>query len=115
MQETKISCLIQLSFSEFLKLGQRIDRDEYLAIGGAVGVDGPASLVAESLEDLIVVAVLGERVVPVEAESGEHLGGVRPPPPFTALVVLPLLPRRRPRPSRHPSAGNRLVRFVADP
>lgn len=79
--------------------------DKHLAIGGAVGLNGPAGLVAESFEYLIVVAVLGEGIVPVEAEAGEYLGGVGPSPPLPALVVLPLLPRRHPRPSRHPSAS----------
>lgn len=74
-----------------------------LAIGGAVGLHDPAGFVAESFENLIVVAVLGERVVPVEAEAREYFGGDGSPPPLPALVVLPLLPRRRPRPPGHAS------------
>lgn len=74
---------------------------EDLAVGGAVGLDGPASLVAESLEDLIVIAVLGKLVASVHPQSREYLRRYRPPPPLPLLVVLPLLPCRKPRP-RHP-------------
>lgn len=75
-----------------------------LAIGGAVVLNGPTSLVAEGLEHLVVVAVLRELVVAVEAEPGEYLGGDGPPPPLPALVVLPLLPARHPPPPCHPTA-----------
>ena len=66
-----------------------------LAVGGAVGLDGPAGLVAERLEHLVVVAVLGELVVTERAEPREDLGGDGPAPALAPLVVLPLLPRRR--------------------
>ena len=51
-----------------------------LAVGGAVGLDGPAGLVAERLEHLVVVAVLGELVAAASAEVGEDLGGDGPAP-----------------------------------
>ena len=68
----------------------------YLAVGGAVGLDGPAGLVAERLEHLVVVAVLGEVVVAVGPESGEDLGGDRAAPALPAAVVLALPPRGHP-------------------
>lgn len=64
----------------------------YLAVGGAVGFDGPTSLVAESFEDFIVVAVFGKLVVAVHPESREYFGGYGSPPPLSFLVVLSFLP-----------------------
>ena len=68
----------------------------HLSVGGAVVLDDPARLAAERLEHLVVVAVLGQLVVAERAEAREDLGGDGPPPALPALVVLPLLPRRRP-------------------
>jgi hypothetical protein len=80
----------------------------HLPVGGAVVLDDPPRLAAERLEHLVVVAVLGQLVVAEGAEAREDLGGDGPPPALPALVVLPLLPRRRPpqtsrrrRPGRH--------------
>lgn len=64
-----------------------------LAISGAVLLNNPASFAAESLEHFIVIAVLGELVVPLSSEAGEDLGADGSPPPLPPLVVLPLLPR----------------------
>lgn len=72
----------------------------YLTICGAVGLDGPASLVGEGFEDLVVITVLRQLVVAVHSQAGEYLRRDRPPPPLPPLVVLPLLPRRHPS-SRH--------------
>jgi hypothetical protein len=68
----------------------------YLAVGGAVGLDGPACLVAEHPEHLIVVAVPGQLVVAVGAQPAEDLRRDRTPAALAAPVVLPLLPRRHP-------------------
>jgi hypothetical protein len=68
----------------------------YLAVGGAVGLDGPACLVAERPEHLIVVAVPGQLVVPEVAQPGEDLRRDRPPAALPDPVVLPLPPRRHP-------------------
>jgi hypothetical protein len=68
----------------------------YLAVGGAVGLDDPAGLVAERLEHLVVVAVLGQLVAAVRAEAGEDLGGDRAAAALPALVVLALPPRGHP-------------------
>ena len=54
--------------------------DTNLAVGCAVGLDDPPRLVAERLEDLVVVAVLGEVVVAVGPEAGVDLGRDRPAP-----------------------------------
>jgi hypothetical protein len=70
----------------------------YLAVGGAVGLDDPAGLVAERLEHLVVVAVLGQLVAAVRAEAGEDLGGDRAAAALPALVVLALPPRGHPAP-----------------
>lgn len=67
-----------------------------LAIGGAVFFDDPAGLRAESFEDLVVVAVLGELVVSLSPETGVNLGCDGSSPPLPPLVVLSLLPRRSP-------------------
>ena len=66
----------------------------YLAVGGAIFFDGPAGFGADGFENFVVVAVLGELVVAVEAEAGEDLGGDGAAAALAALVVLPLLPRR---------------------
>ena len=71
----------------------------HLAVGGTVLLDDPTGLVADGLEDLVVVAVLGELVVSVRPKPGVDLGGDRPPPPLPPLVVLPLLPGWEPAPS----------------
>jgi hypothetical protein len=73
----------------------------YLSVGGAVFFDGPTGLVAESLEDLVVVAVLRELVVPVHSQAGVDLRRDRSPPPLPPLVVLPFLPCRHSGPRRH--------------
>lgn len=73
----------------------------YLTVGGTVRFDDPTGLVAEGLEDLVVVAVLGELVVAVHSQAGKDLGRYSPPPPLPPLVVLPFLPRRQPTPWSH--------------
>jgi len=91
-----------------------------LAVGGAVGLDGPAGLVAERLEHLVVVAVLGEVVVAVGPEAGEDLGGDRAAAALPVAVVLALPPRRdpgapepaaAPRAARHRRPGRRISRI----
>lgn len=74
----------------------------YLAIRGAVRFNDPTGFVAESFEDFVVVAVLRKLVVPVHPQTGEDLRRYGSPPPLSPLVVLSLLPRRLPRPRRHP-------------
>jgi hypothetical protein len=76
-----------------------------LAVGSAVGLDGPARLVAERLEHLVVVAVLGDVVVPVGPETREDLGGDRAAAALAAPVVLPLPPRRDPGAPEPAAAG----------
>ena len=84
-----------------------------LAVGGAVGLDGPAGLVAERLEHLVVVAVLGEVVVAVGPEAGEDLGGDRAAAALPAAVVLALPPRRDPgAPEPAAAAGPRAARHL---
>ena len=73
----------------------------YFPVSGAVGLDSPAGLIAEGFKDLIIVAMLWEFVVPVHSQAGEYIGRDSSPPPLPPLVVLPLLPRRQPRPRRH--------------
>lgn len=80
----------------------------YLAVSGAVRFDGPTGLVAESFEDLIIVAVLGELVVPVHSQTGEDLRRYSSSPSLSSLVVLSLLPRRHTRPVRHLRPVSRL-------
>lgn len=79
------------------------ERGEFtdLPICGAIRLDDPSSLSAHGLQDLVVVTVLGELVVAVHPKPGEDLRGDRAPPPLPPLVVLPLLPRRQPRPRWH--------------
>ena len=81
----------------------------YPAVGGAVGLDDPSGLVAERLEHLVVVAVLGEVVVAVGPEAGEDLGGDRAAAALPAAVVLALPPRRDPG-APEPAAAPRAVR-----
>jgi hypothetical protein len=69
------------------------DLRAYLAVGGAIGLDDPPRLVAERLEHLVVVAVLGQPVPAVRAQASEDLGRDRA---AAALVVLSLPPRGRP-------------------
>lgn len=78
----------------------------YLPVSGAVFFDGPASFVAESLEDLVVVAVLWELIVAVHPQTGVDLRGDGSAPPLPPLVVFPLLPRRHSRPRRHFSTSS---------
>jgi hypothetical protein len=73
----------------------------YLAVCGAIFLDGPAGFGADGFEDFVVVAVFGEFVVAVEAEAGEDLGGDGAAAALAALVVLPLLPRGQARAGRH--------------
>lgn len=73
----------------------------YLSVCGAVVFDGPTGLVAESFEDLVVVAVLRELVVTVHSQTCVDLRRDRSPPPLSPLIVLSLLPRRHSRPRRH--------------
>lgn len=81
-----------------LLLNENENRKRYLAISGAVGFNGPASFVAESFEDLIVVAVLRELVVAVGSETSKNLRGYSSSPPLSPLIVLPLLPSWLPCP-----------------
>lgn len=85
------------------KTGKLRMRIFYLTVSSAVRFDGPTSLVAESFEDLIVVAVLWELEVAVHSQPSEDLRGYGSPPPLPPLVVLSLLPCRQPSPRRHPS------------
>lgn len=73
----------------------------YLPVGGVVGLDRPPGLISEGFEDFVVVAVLGELVVPVHSESCENLRRHGPPPPLSPLVFLTFLPCWQPRPRRH--------------
>jgi hypothetical protein len=68
-----------------------------LAVGGAVGLHGPAGLLAQRLEHVVVVAVPAESVVAVGAQAGEDLGRDRAAPALPPPVVLALPPRRHPR------------------
>jgi hypothetical protein len=72
------------------------DLRAYLAVGGAIGLDDPPRLVAERLEHLVVVAVLGQPVPAVRAQASEDLGRDRAAAALPALVVLSLPPRGRP-------------------
>jgi len=65
-----------------------------LAVGVAFLVYDPASFRTQCLEDFIVVAMLGELVVPVRAQAREDLGRDGSSTPLPSLVVLPLLPSR---------------------
>ena len=86
----QFKCAIDSVFSDF-------DSDSiYLAIGGSVFFDGPTSFSTESLEDLVVVAVLRQVVVPLSSESSIDLRRYGSPPPLSPPVVLPLPPRRLP-------------------
>lgn len=85
------------------KTGKLRMRIVYLTVSSAVRFDGPTSVVAESFEDLIVVAVLWELEVAVHSQPREDLRSYGPPPPLPPLVVLSLLPCRQPSPRRHPS------------
>jgi hypothetical protein len=70
--------------------------------------------VAERLEHLVVVAVLGEVVVPVGPEAGEDVGGDRAPPALAAPVVVALPPRRDPGAPEPPAAAAGPVRHPPD-
>jgi len=65
-----------------------------LAVGVAFLVHDPASFRTQCLEDFVVVAMLGELVVPVRAQAREDLGRDGSSTPLPSLVVLPLLPSR---------------------
>ena len=77
----------------------------YLSIGGAIFFHDPTSLCAQSLQDLVVVAVLGKLVVPLSSKAGVDLGSNRSPSSLSPLVILPLLPRRHP--PRRSTSGHR--------
>jgi len=84
---------------------RRVIMEFYLSVGSAIFFHDPASFCAESLEDLVVVAVFGKLVVPLSSKAGVDLGSNRSPSSFSPLVVLPLLPRRHP--PRRSAAGHR--------
>lgn len=71
--------------------------DRYLSVSGAVFFNRPTGLVAESFQDLVVVAVLRQFIVTVHTQTGVDLRGDRSPSPLSPLVVLPLLPCWEPR------------------
>lgn len=73
----------------------------YLAVCGAIFFDDPTGLVAESLEDLVVVAVLRQAVVAVHPQPGVDFRADCAPASLSSFVVLPLPPCRHPRPRRH--------------
>jgi hypothetical protein len=85
-------------------------RSVYLAVGGAVRLDDPPGLVAERLEHLVVVAVLGELVSAAPAACCSPVpstwaSGRRPPRPAPLLSLhlhrrSPCLAARRAKPSR---------------
>jgi hypothetical protein len=91
---------VEVEVEEVVGKDRRRER-VYLAVGGAVGLDDPAGLVAERLEHLVVVAVLGQLVPAVRAEAREDLGGDRAAPPLPPLVVLALPPRGHPAGAPH--------------
>lgn len=73
----------------------------YLAVRGAILFNSPPSFSTQSLEHLVVVAMLGQFIVPIQPQTGEYLGSDGSAPPLPPLVVLPLFPCRQPRPGRH--------------
>lgn len=68
-----------------------------LAVGGAVLVHDPTSFRTQCLEHFVVVAMLGQLVVPVRTQACEDLGGYGSSTPLPSFVVLPLLPSRQSR------------------
>lgn len=44
-----------------------------LTVGGAVRLDGPASLIGEGFKDLVVITMLRELVITVHSQSSEYL------------------------------------------
>ena len=64
----------------------------YLSASGAIRFNGPTSFVAESFEDLIVIAVLRELVVAVHSETGEDLGSYGSSPSLSPLVIFSFFP-----------------------
>lgn len=75
-------------------LEKKKKKKAYLAIGGSVFFDSPTSFGTESLQDLVVVAVLGQVEVSLSSEPCVYLRRYGPPPPLSPPVVLPLPPRR---------------------
>jgi hypothetical protein len=65
-----------------------------LAVRGSVRLNDPSSLVAQCLQDLVVVTVLGKVVVAVHPKPRVYLCRDRSPPALPSPVVLPLPPRR---------------------
>lgn len=59
-----------------------------VAVGGAVGIDGPTGLAGEVAEDLVNVSTGGEGVAAVLAEAVEDVGGDGPPLPLSHLRLL---------------------------
>jgi hypothetical protein len=64
---------------------------------GTVFFDDPAGLIAESLEDLVVVAVLRQLVIAVHPQPDVDFCGNGTPAPLASFVVLSLPPCRHPR------------------
>lgn len=73
----------------------------YLSVSSTIFFDGPASFVAESFEDFVVVTVLGKLIISVHPQTGIDLRGDGSASPLPPLVIFPLLPRRHSRPRRH--------------
>ncbi|THU52403.1 hypothetical protein C4D60_Mb10t03630 [Musa balbisiana] len=69
---------------------------EYLAVGGAVGLHGPAGLVAERFEDLVVVAVLGELILAAIARRRRSLRRLFSLSLHVGILVPDVIPSQEP-------------------
>lgn len=63
-----------------------------LAVSGAVFLHRPARFSTQGLQYLIIVAMLGELVVAIQAQASKDLGSNSTPTPLSPLIVLPFLP-----------------------
>lgn len=74
-----------------MRLLQHCSGRRRLPIGGAVGLNGPASLPSESGDDVIHVGACREGEIAVLAEAGEHSAGDGSPVTFAKFRSLLLL------------------------
>lgn len=72
------------------------EEERYLAIGGAIFFNSPTSFSTESLQNLVVVTVLRQVVIPLSPKPGVNLRRDGSPTPLPPPVILPLPPRRLP-------------------